>query len=68
MTWRVRAVTFDAHTGEAGSAIGVDALVAASLGAASSPGVEDGALQAVDRTARHATRAVISDQHDPMQR
>lgn len=68
MTWPVRAVTFNAHTGDPGSAVGVDALVTASLGAASSLGVEDGALHAVDRTARHTTRAVTSDQQDPMLR
>ena len=69
MTWRVvRAVTFDAHTGDPGSTVGGDALVAATLGVASSLGVEDGALHAVDRTARHATGAVTSDQRDPMLR
>jgi 2-methylisocitrate lyase-like PEP mutase family enzyme len=67
MTWRVRAVTFDAHTGDPGSAVGVDALVTASLRAASRLGVEDGALHAVDRTARH-TKAVTRDQQDPMLR
>jgi hypothetical protein len=37
MTWRVvRTVTFDAHTGDPGSNVGVDALVAATLGVASS--------------------------------
>jgi hypothetical protein len=68
MTWRVRAVTFDAHTGDPGSTVGVDVLVTATLGVASGPGVEDGALHAVDRTARHATGAVTSDQRDPMLR
>lgn len=69
MTCRVvRAVTFDAHTGDPGSNAGVDALVTAALGVASSLGVEDGALHAVDRTARHATGAVTSDQRDPMLR
>jgi len=67
MTWRVvRAVTFDAHTGDPGSVVGVDALVAATLGVASGLGVEDGALHAVDMTARHATAAVTSDQRDHM--
>jgi hypothetical protein len=67
MTWRVvRAVTFDAHSGDPGLAVGVDALVAAALGVASGPGVEDGALHAVDRTATHVTGAVTSDQRDPM--
>ena len=69
MTWRVvRAVTLDAHTGEPGSNVGVDALVTATLGVASSLGVEDGVPHAVDRTARHATGAVTSDQRDPMLR
>jgi hypothetical protein len=64
MTWRVvRAVTFDAHTGDPGLTVGGDAL-----GVASSPGVEDGALHAVQRTARHATGAVASDQREPMPR
>ena len=68
MTWRVvRAVTFDAHTGDPGSTVGGDALVTATVGLASSPGVEDGALHAVDRRARHAG-AVTSDQRDPMLR
>ena len=68
MTWRVPAVTFDAHTGEAGSDVGVGALVPATLGVASGPGVEDGAPHAVDRMARHATGAVTSDQRGPMAR
>lgn len=69
MTWRVvRAVSFDAHAGESGPDVGVAALVAAALGVASGLGVEDGALQAVDRTARHATGAVTSDQRGPMLR
>jgi hypothetical protein len=69
MTWRVvRAVIFDAHAGDRGSNVGVDTLVTAALGVASSPGVEAGALHAVDRTARHATGAVTSDQRDPMLR
>ena len=69
MTWRVvRAVTFDAHTGDPGSNVGGDALVAATLGVASSLGVEDGALHAVHRTARHATGADASDQREPMLR
>lgn len=68
MTCRVvRALTFDAHTGDLGSNVGVDALVTATLGVASR-GVADGALQAVDRAARHATGAVTSDQRDPMVR
>ena len=66
MTWRVvRAGTFDAHTGDPGSNAGVDALGMATLGVASSLGVGDGAPHAVDRTARHATGAVTSDQRDP---
>lgn len=69
MTWRVvRALTFDAHTGDPGPGVGVDALVPATLGGASRPDVEDGALHAVDRTARHATGAVTSDQRAPMLR
>ena len=69
MTWRVvRAVTFDAHTGDPGSTVGGDALVTATLGVASRPGDEDGALHAVDRTARHAIGAVTSDHRDPMPR
>ena len=69
MTWRVvRAVTFDAHAGVSGSNVGVATLVTGALGVASSLGVEDGALHAVDRTARHATGAVTSDQRDPMLR
>jgi hypothetical protein len=69
MTWRVvRAVTFDAHTGDPGLTDGVDALVTATLGVASSLGVEDDELHAVDRTTRHATGAVTSDQRDPMPR
>jgi hypothetical protein len=69
MTWRVvRAVIFEAHTGDPGSNVGVDTLGTAALGVPSSLGVEDGALHAVDRTARHATGAVISDQRDPMLR
>jgi len=68
MTCRVvRAVTFDAHTGDLGSNAGVDALVTATLGVASR-GVEDGALHDVDRATRHATGAVTSDQRDPMVR
>ena len=67
MTWRVvLAVTFDAHPGDSGSSVGGDALVTATLGVASGLGVEDGALHAVDRTVRHATGAVTSDQRDPM--
>jgi hypothetical protein len=66
MTCRVvRALIFDAHTGDLGSNVGVDALVTATLGVASR-GVEDGELHAVDRTARHANGAVTSDQRDPM--
>ena len=69
MTWRVvRAVTFDAHTGDPGSNVGVDVLLTATLGVASSLGVVDGALHAVDRTAKQATGAVTSDQRDPMLR
>lgn len=68
MTWRVRAVTFDAHTGDPGPAVGADALVTEPLGAASSPGVGDGALHAVDRTVTATTRPVTSDQQDPMLR
>lgn len=69
MTWRVvRALIFDAHAGDLGSNVGVDTLVTATLGVASSLGVEDGALHAVDRTARHATGAVTTDQRDPMLR
>jgi hypothetical protein len=69
MTWRVvRAVTFDAHTGDPGSNVGGDARVTATLGVASGLGVEDGALHAVDRTARQATGAVTSDQRDPILR
>lgn len=69
MTWRVvRAVIFDAHAGDRGSIVGVDTLVITVLGVASSLGVEDGALHAVDSTARHATGAVTSDQRDPMLR
>ena len=69
MTWRVvRAVTFDAHTGDPGLTVGAEALVTATLGVASSLGVEDGALHAMDRTTRHATGAVTSDQRDPMPR
>lgn len=68
MTWRVRAATFDAHAGDPGSSAGVEALVTAALGAASRPGVVDGALHAVDRRVRHATRAVTSDQQGPMLR
>jgi hypothetical protein len=68
MTCRVvRAVTFDAHTGDPGSNAGVDAFVTATPDVASR-GVEDGALHAVDRTARHATGAVTSDQRGPMVR
>lgn len=66
MTWRVRAATFDAHTRDPGSGGGVDALVRASLGAASGPGAEGGALHAVASTARHTVRAVTRDQQDPM--
>ena len=68
MTWRVRAGTCRAHTGDLGPAVGVEVLVTASLGEASRLGAEGGALHAVDRTARHATRAVTSDQQDPMLR
>jgi hypothetical protein len=68
MTWRVRAVTLDAHTGDPGAAVGLDSLVTASLRAASRLGGEDGALHAVDRTARHTTKAVSRDQQDPMLR
>ena len=69
MTWRVvRAVTFDAHTGVPGSDLGVDALVTPTLGVASILGVEEVALHAVDRTVRHATGAVTSDQRGPMLR
>jgi 2-methylisocitrate lyase-like PEP mutase family enzyme len=70
MTWRVvRAVIFDAHTGDPGSNVGVDAVVTETLGVASSLGVDDGgALHAVDRTAKHATGAVTSDQRGPMLR
>ncbi len=69
MTWRVvRPVTFDAHTGDPGSDVGGDALVAATLGLASSLGVEVGVPHAVDRTARHATGAVTSDQREPILR
>jgi hypothetical protein len=69
MTWRVvRALTFEAHTGDPDSTVGVGALLTAALGVASGPGVEDGALHAVDKTARHATGAVTSDQRDPIQR
>jgi hypothetical protein len=69
MTWRVVcAVTFEAHAGDPGSTVGVGALVTATLGVASSPGVEVGALHAVDKTARHAIGAITSDQRDPIQR
>ena len=69
MTWRVvRALTFAAHTGEPGSTVGVDALVTATLGVASTPGVEDGALHAVDSAARHANGAVTSSQRGPIPR
>ena len=64
----VRVGTFDAHAGDPGSTAGEGVLVTATLGVASSLGVEDGALHAVDRTVRHATGAVISDQRDPMPR
>ena len=68
MTCRVvRAVTFEAHTGDPGSNVGVGSLVTMTLGVASS-GVEAGALHAVDRAARHATEAATSDQRDPMVR
>jgi hypothetical protein len=64
------AVTSDAHTGDPGLVVGVDALVAATLGLASGSGVEDDALHAVDRRARHATQteAVTGDQRDPILR
>jgi hypothetical protein len=69
MTWRVvRAVTFDAHSDDSASSVGGDVLVTATLGVGSRLGVEDGALHAVDRTARHATGAVTSDQRDPILR
>ncbi len=68
MTCRVRAVTFDAHAGDLGTAVGGDTLETAPLGLVSGSGVEDGALHAVDRTARHTTSAVTSDQQDPMLR
>jgi hypothetical protein len=68
MTCRVvRAVSFDVHTGDPGSNVGADVLVTATLGVASR-GVEDGALHAVARAARHATGAATSDQRDPMVR
>jgi|GEM_PF-5256955 len=66
MTCRVRAVTSDAHARDAGSAVGVDALVTSPLGAASGPGADGGALQAVDSTARHTI--VTSDPRDPILR
>jgi len=61
-------VTLDAHTGDPGLVVGVDAFVGATLGVASGFGVEDGALHAVERSARHATGAVTSDQRDPILR